>query len=547
MATMEKLEGSKVKLTIEVSAEQFEAATQKAYQKAGKRFNVPGFRKGKAPRKVIENMYGPLAFFDDAFDIVYPEAYQAAIAEQGVEPVDRPDVSIETLPEGETPLVFSLVVAVKPEVELGAYKGIEVEKRAYNVTDDEVDAAIAQLQEGVARMVDVDRPVENGDTVNLDYSGSVDGVKFDGGTAQGQTLTIGSGQFIPGFEEQMVGMAVGEEKDIEVTFPEEYHAENLAGKKAVFAVKVNGIQVKELPTLDDEFAKDVSEYDTLEALRDAKRQELLEQAEKNAKIQKENDVVRKAVENATVEVPDAMVERQIDSFLQDMGYRLQMQGISLEDYLKYTNTEISALRDQYRADAALRVKSQLVLEAISKAEAIEATPEEIGDKVAEYAKQFGNMTVEDFEKNLQADDRQYFADQVVVEKTLALLVENAKEVAPKKKATREKEGCGRGRSPCGTGSPSGGTAGITQRQDRPSASKKGGTYMAGLIPMVVEQTNRGERSYDIYSRLLKDRIIFLGGEIDDDTANLVVAQLIFLEADDPDKDISLYINALAGP
>ncbi len=447
MATMEKLEGSKVKLTIEVSAEQFEAATQKAYQKAGKRFNVPGFRKGKAPRKVIENMYGPLAFFDDAFDIVYPEAYQAAIAEQGVEPVDRPDVSIETLPEGETPLVFSLVVAVKPEVELGAYKGIEVEKRAYNVTDDEVDAAIAQLQEGVARMVDVDRPVENGDTVNLDYSGSVDGVKFDGGTAQGQTLTIGSGQFIPGFEEQMVGMAVGEEKDIEVTFPEEYHAENLAGKKAVFAVKVNGIQVKELPTLDDEFAKDVSEYDTLEALRDAKRQELLEQAEKNAKIQKENDVVRKAVENATVEVPDAMVERQIDSFLQDMGYRLQMQGISLEDYLKYTNTEISALRDQYRADAALRVKSQLVLEAISKAEAIEATPEEIGDKVAEYAKQFGNMTVEDFEKNLQADDRQYFADQVVVEKTLTLLVENAKEVAPKKKATRKKKAAAEAEAP----------------------------------------------------------------------------------------------------
>ena len=447
MATMEKLEGSKVKLTIEVSAEQFEAATQKAYQKAGKRFNVPGFRKGKAPRKVIENMYGPLAFFDDAVDIVYPEAYQAAIAEQGVEPVDRPDVSIETLPEGETPLVYSLVVAVKPEVELGAYKGIEVEKRAYNVTDDEVDAAIAQLQEGVARMVDVDRPVENGDTVNLDYSGSVDGVKFDGGTAQGQTLTIGRGQFIPGFEEQMVGMAVGEEKDIEVTFPEEYHAENLAGKKAVFAVKVNGIQVKELPTLDDEFAKDVSEYDTLEALRDAKRQELLEQAEKNAKIQKENDVVRKAVENATVEVPDAMVERQIDSFLQDMGYRLQMQGISLEDYLKYTNTEISALRDQYRADAALRVKSQLVLEAISKAEAIEATPEEIGDKVAEYAKQFGNMTVEDFEKNLQADDRQYFADQVVVEKTLALLVENAKEVAPKKKATRKKKAAAEAEAP----------------------------------------------------------------------------------------------------
>lgn len=438
MATMEKLGGSKVKLTIEVSAAAFETATQKAYHTAGKKYSVPGFRKGKAPRKVIETMYGPLVFFDDAFDIVYPEAYQAAVKEHGLEPVDRPDVSIESLPEEGKPLVFSLEVAVKPEVELGQYKGIEVEKRAYNVTDEAVSDAVAQLQKGVARMVDVDRAVEEGDTVNLDYSGSVDGVKFEGGTAEGQTLVIGSGSFIPGFEEQMVGMKGGEEKEITVTFPAEYHAKDLAGKQAVFAVKVNTVQKEELPALDDEFAKDVSEYDTLEELREAKRKELLEQAEKDAKVEKENEVVRKAVENAKVEIPDAMVERQIDSFLNDMRYRLSMQGISLEDYLKYTNTELSALREQCRADAATRVKSQLVIEAVSKAENIEATPAEISEKIAAYTARFGDTKAEEFEKNLTEEDRLYFADQVMVDKTLAVMVDSAVEVAPKKKAPKKK-------------------------------------------------------------------------------------------------------------
>lgn len=439
MATMEKLEGSKVKLTIEISAAKFDEATQQAYHTAGKKYNVPGFRKGKAPRKVIENMYGPLVFFDDAFDILYPEAYQSAVQEHSLEPVDRPDVSIESLPEGENPLVFSLEVAVKPEVELGQYKGIEVEKHAYNVTDEEVSAAIEQLREGIARMVDVERAVENGDTVNLDYSGSVDGVKFDGGTAEGQTLVIGSGSFIPGFEEQMIGMAIGEEKEIELTFPAEYHAEQLAGKQAVFAVKVNGVQVRELPELDDEFAKDVSEFDTLDALRESKKQELLEQAAKNAKTEKENDVVRQAVENATVVIPEAMVERQIDNFLNDMRYRLSMQGLSLEDYLKYTNTDMAALRDQCRADSLLRVKSQLVIEAISKAENIQATPEEISAKVAEYAARLSPETAGDFESTLTEDDKLYFADQIMVDKTLAVMTDSAKEIAPKKaKAKNEK-------------------------------------------------------------------------------------------------------------
>ena len=431
MATMEKLEGSKVKLTIEISAAQFEEATQQAYYTAGKKYNVPGFRKGKAPRKVIENMYGALAFFDDAFDIVYPEAYQSAVKEHGIEPVDRPDVSIETLPEGESNLVFSVEVTVKPEVELGQYKGIEVDRRAYNVTDENVSAAIEQLREGVARMVDVDRAVENGDTVNLDYSGSVDGVKFEGGTAQEQTLVIGSGSFIPGFEEQMIGMAIGEEKDIEVTFPEEYHAEELAGKKAVFAVKVNSVQFRELPELDDEFAKDVSAFDTLDDLRESKREELLEQAEKDAKIEKENDVVRKAVENATVEVPEAMVERQIDSYINDMRYRLSMQGLSLEDFMKYTNMDMAALREQSRADSITRVKSQLVIEAISKAENIEATPEEIDQKLAEYALRYSPDMAEEFKNKLTAEDKLYFVDQVMVDKTLAVMTDSAKEVEPK--------------------------------------------------------------------------------------------------------------------
>lgn len=432
MATMEKLEGSKVKLTIEVSAAQFEEATQKAYYTAGKKYNVPGFRKGKAPRKVIENMYGPLVFFDDAFDIIYPDAYQNAVEEHGIEPMDRPDVSVENLPESGKSLIFSLEVAVKPEVELGQYKGIEVEKRAYNVTDEDVSAVVEQMREGVARMVDVERAVENGDTVNLDYSGSVDGVKFEGGTAEGQTLVVGSGSFIPGFEEQMVGMKIGEEKGIEVTFPEQYHAENLAGKRAVFTVRVNGVQTRELPELDDEFAKDVSEFDTLDELREAKKKELLDQAERDARTGKENDVVRQVVENAAVEVPDAMVERQIDSFLNDMRYRLSMQGISLEDYLKYTNTDLAALRDQYRADAALRVKSQLVIEAISKAEKIEATPEEISLKAAEYAARLSPEDAKNFEKNLTEEDKLYFADQVMVDKTLAVMTDSAKEVAAKK-------------------------------------------------------------------------------------------------------------------
>lgn len=441
MATFEKLPGSKVKLTIEVSSEQLSAATQEAYVKTRGKYNVPGFRKGKAPRVMIENMYGPLVFFDDAFDILYPKAYGEAVKEHSVQTVDHPEISIEQIEDGK-PLVFSAVVAVKPEVKLGQYKGIEVLKREYNVTDEMVDREIDAEREKVARFTEVERPVENGDNVNLDYSGSVDGVKFDGGTAQGQELTIGSNTFIPGFEEQMIGMNIGEEKDLEVTFPEEYHAEELKGKKAVFAVKVNSIQVKELPEADDDFAKDVSEFDTIKEFRDAKRKELEERFKKNAEIEKENEAVGKVVENAEVEIPETMVERQVDASVQNIAYRLASQGLSLQDYLKYTGTHEHDMRDSLKPEAHNRVKGQLVLEAISKAENVTADEEAVDVKLKEYAERSGTE-LETFKKSLTPDDIAYFEDQVIVEKTLSIIMDNAiekeadKAEKPAKKSTKK--------------------------------------------------------------------------------------------------------------
>ncbi len=426
MATMEKLEGSKVKLTIEVAAEEFENAVEKAYLKTRKHYNVPGFRKGRAPRRVLENMYGWLVFFDEAFDIVYPDAYEAAVKESGVTPVDRPEISILTCEKGE-PVVFAAEVAVKPEVALGEYKGIEVEKQEYNVTDEMVEAEIDREREKIASVTEVTgRPVQDGDKVNLDYSGSVAGEKFDGGTAEGQQLTIGSGMFIPGFEEQMIGMSVGEEKDLTVTFPEQYHSEELAGKEAVFHVKVNAIEETVLPEADDEFAKDVSEFDTIEELRADKRKKLEEAAAQRAKNARENELIEKAAANATVEIPEAMVTRQMDHMLNDVRYRLSMQGLSLEDYCKYAGTTVEDMRSEMRADAEKRVKQQLVLEAIGKAEGIEAGADEIEEKLNEYAAQFGDKA-ESFKEGLSEDDRLYFADQIVLDKTIAVLADSAVE------------------------------------------------------------------------------------------------------------------------
>ena len=423
MASFEKLESNKVKLGMTISAEDFDKAVDKAYLKLRKTITVPGFRKGHAPKGVIEKAYGWYVFVDDAFDEAYPAVYEAAVKEHDVKPVDRPDITILSAEKGED-VAFEAVVTVMPEVSLGQYKGIEVEKQEYNVTDEMVNAEIERESENVARMIDVERPIENGDEVELDYSGTVDGVKFEGGTAEHQTLVIGSGMFIPGFEEQMIGMNVGEEKYLNVKFPDEYHSDELKGKDAVFHVKVHAVRVKELPEADDEFAKDVSEFNTIAELRDHKKEELEKKAMNEAKAKKENDVIEKAVANATVDIPDVMIDRQADRMLNDIRYRLSMQGISLEDYCKYTGTKTEVMKAEMKNEAERRVKTQLVLDAIMKAEGIKAENDEVDKKIDEYCAQFDDKA-EEFKAKLNEDDKAYFEDQVLLDKTINMLVDSA--------------------------------------------------------------------------------------------------------------------------
>ena len=423
MASFEKLESNKVKLGMTISAEDFDKAVDKAYLKLRKTITVPGFRKGHAPKGVIEKAYGWYVFVDDAFDEAYPAVYEAAVKEHDVKPVDRPDITILSAEKGED-VAFEAVVTVMPEVSLGQYKGIEVEKQEYNVTDEMVNAEIERERENVARMIDVERPIENGDEVELDYSGTVDGVKFEGGTAEHQTLVIGSGMFIPGFEEQMIGMNLGEEKDLNVKFPDEYHSDELKGKDAVFHVKVHAVRVKELPEADDEFAKDVSEFNTIAELRDHKKEELEKKAMNEAKAKKENDVIEKAVANATVDIPDVMIDRQADRMLNDIRYRLSMQGISLEDYCKYTGTKTEVMKAEMKNEAERRVKTQLVLDAIMKAEGIKAENDEVEKKIDEYCAQFDDKA-EEFKAKLNEDDKAYFEDQVLLDKTINMLVDSA--------------------------------------------------------------------------------------------------------------------------
>ena len=431
MATYEKLENNCAKLTVTIPPEEFAEATQQAYYKTAKTYNIPGFRKGKAPRKVIETMYGPGVFFEEAFEQIWGDAYDAALEEHALVAVDKPSVDIQTisLEEGVT---FTAEVQLKPEVELGAYKGIEVTEPTYTVDDKEVMAEIDKEREKNARFVDVDRAVENGDRVVLDYSGSIGGEKFEGGTAEDQTLVIGSGTFIPGFEEQIVGMKAGESKDITVTFPEEY-AEKLAGKEAVFAITVKAVQLKELPALDDEFAKDVSEFDTLDAFVADKKKTMTEQAEENRKTAIENLAIKAVCDNAKVDIPNVMVDRQINFILQDLAYRLQMSGLSMDDYCKYTGTDVNAMKESYREEATARVKMQLVIEAVGKAENIQADEADVEKLIADYAKK-SNMEPDAFKKNLSEDDREYLSDRAVAEKTVRFVVDNARLVKEEKKA-----------------------------------------------------------------------------------------------------------------
>ncbi len=436
--TYEKLSGNKAKLTFTIPADQFGEALQQAFLKLRKRINVPGFRKGKAPRKMIETLYGESIFYDDAFEILFPDAYRAAIEEYDLKPVDQPQIDLDEIGTGKD-LKFHLEVFVRPDVTLGDYKGLEAEVDLRKVTDEMIDARIDEDRQKASRTIDVDdRPVEDGDTVNLDYAGTVDGVAFAGGTAQGQTLTIGSHQFIPGFEEQMIGMAIGEEKDLNVKFPEEYHAEELKGKDAVFHVKVNGIQKTEVPELDDDFAADISEYDTFQEYKDAIVKELTDRVNKNNDVATENALVEKAAENAQIDIPQAMIDDQADYMVREMAMRMSYQGIKMEDYMKYTGQTMDDLKQMYKPEAEKRVRIELVIDAIRKAEKIEPTEEDIEKAIAEQAEQMG-QDVETFKKNLTEEQKGYLKDNAAIRLVLDLLKKDAKITEKKAEEPEEKK------------------------------------------------------------------------------------------------------------
>ena len=423
--TVEKIASNKVKLFFDVDSAKFDEAMAKAYLKVRNQVTIPGFRKGKAPRKMIENMYGEGIFYDEAFELIFDEVYGPAVEEKKIEVVDRPEIEIQEIGAGKN-LKFTCEVFVKPDVTLGEYKGVAVKKETTIVTDVEVDARVEEERNKQATEIEVEgRAVVEGDTVNLDYAGTVDGVAFAGGTAQDQTLKIGSGSFIPGFEEQMIGMNIGEEKDLNVTFPEQYHAEELAGKAAVFHVKVNSITETQLPALDDDFAKDISEFDTLDEYKADIRAKLEAQAAERDNNNFTNAVIEKVLENAEVMIPEAMIERQIDSMMRDFEYRLMGNGLKLDDFIKYTGSDMQAFRENYRGQAIKSVKAHLVLEAIEKAENIDATEEQIDKQLEAFAAQTGK-TVEEFKASLSESDIEYFKADAIRDNCVKFLADNAK-------------------------------------------------------------------------------------------------------------------------
>lgn len=439
--TVEKISGNKVKISFNVPAGDFDKAIEKAYLKLRGQISVPGFRKGKAPRKLIERMYGAGVFYEDAMDLLFPDAYMTAVKENDLKPVGRPELDKVDQMEAGKDLVFSCEVFVVPEVKLGEYKGVEVARKARKVTAEEVDARIEQERKRVARSVDVtDRALENGDKAELDYSGSVDGEKFEGGTAEHQSLVIGSGSFIPGFEEQMVGMQIGEERDLNVKFPEEYHAENLKGKDAVFHVKLHAITREELPELDDEFAAEVSDFDTLAEYRADLEKHMQEAADAQAEEAARQALVNTVVENAEVDVPDVMVEEKLDEMMQEMGWRMQQQGFSMEQYLRMLGQTEAEMRNIYRSEALNSVKTELVMDEIVKAEKIEAEEADVDKLLEGYASSM-QQTVEKLKESFGAEQLDYFKHRAGVTKALDMLWENAKvtdEPEPEEKAEEKK-------------------------------------------------------------------------------------------------------------
>lgn len=386
----EKQEGNKGVLTIEVDAETFKKGLDQAFKKVSKDVQVPGFRKGRIPRNIFENRFGVESLYQDAIDFVLPEAYTNAVAESGIEPIDQPNIDVGEIEKGK-PVVFTAEVEVKPEVTLGEYKGLEVEEQSVEITDEDVEKTIEELREKQAELVVKDEgEIEEGNTVVIDFEGFKDGEAFEGGKGENHSLEIGSGQFIPGFEEQLVGKKTGEELDVELTFPEEYHAEDLAGQEAVFKVKIHEVKVKELPELDDEFAKDVDEeIETLDELKAKKKTELEEQKKQAVESEKRETLIQKVSENAEVEVPEVMVETELDQMMREFEQRLQQQGMTLEMYTQFSGQDEEQFKDQMREDAKKRVKTNLVLEAIVKAEELEVSEEDVNAELKKMSEMYG--------------------------------------------------------------------------------------------------------------------------------------------------------------
>ncbi|QSX08192.1 trigger factor [Alkalibacter rhizosphaerae] len=424
-SNVEKIEKNVATIKIEVSGEDFKKAVTQAYQKNKSKFNIDGFRKGKVPQKIIEQRFGKNVFYEDAIDIAFPEAYLQAIRDNDLEPVARPSMeSIEKI--GDDGLTLIISVAIMPEVELGEYKGVEVGSLEYDPTDEDVDAELTQMQEQNSRLVSIaDAKAKSGDTIVIDFEGFMNDVAFEGGKAEDHSLVLGSGMFIPGFEDQLIGAAKGDEVDVTVTFPEEYQAEDLAGQEALFKVAVKDVKVKEMADLDDEFAKDVSEFDTLEELKADLKAKAKEKRENALLEEAKVKVIDAAVESATFEIPDEMVQEEVDKSLRDFEYQLQMQGISMADYFNYTNMSEEDLMGQIKEDVNTRLSRDLVLSKITEVENIEAGDEDVAKEIEDQAKMY-NMDVEKFKSTMTEDQREYFANAVKRRKTIDLLLEEAK-------------------------------------------------------------------------------------------------------------------------
>lgn len=424
---VEKLEKNMAKLTIEVSAEELDKAMEKAYQKQKSRISLPGFRKGKAPRKMIESMYGKGVFMEDAVNSLVPQEYSKAIADCDLEIVSQPEINVTQMEPGKA-LIFTADVATKPEVTLGDYKGVEVPKTEIAVTDEEVDAEVKKEQDKNSRTVVVeDRAAANGDITTIDFEGFVDGVAFDGGKGSDYALTLGSGTFIPGFEDQLVGANTGDHVEVKVTFPEEYQAKELAGKEAVFQCDVKKIETKEVPELDDEFAKDVSEFDTLAEYKEDVKKNLTEKKEKEARTAKENAAVDKAIENAQMDIPDLMIQTQCRQMMDDFARRMQQQGLSMDQYFQFTGMTADKMMEDMKPQALKRIQTRLVLEKVAEVENIQPTEEEVNEEISKMAEAY-KMEADKLKELLGERELEQMKKDMAVQKAVTVIADAAKEV-----------------------------------------------------------------------------------------------------------------------